>query len=1149
MRKTLLIVGSSLLMYILLTGLIASFLGLPPNKAWILRIALWVIGLVAAALIVWFLADKQKKEQAAAAGQEEAPSGGEDLAVLIREAEKKLAAAQLGKGARIGNLPAILLLGETSSTKTSIVLYSGLEPELLAGQVYQDANVTSTRSANLWFTRRTLFVEAGGKLLDDQAAFAYLAKRLQPRKLGAVVGKGGQAPRAMLVCVDAERLTVGAQAVSTLARNLRARLGEIAGLFGIQLPVYVLFTKADRLSFFADFVRNLTKEEATQPLGVTLPIAGLSSGIYAEEQAARLGGAFDQIFRALCNARPEFLARENDATKLPGAYEFPREFRKLRGALVQFLTDLCRPSELAVGPFLRGFYFCGVRPVTVQEIAPVPEARTPEKQSSPSAREATAMFRIPTGGQAAAPQAQRVAVSRRVPQWLFLTHFFNDVLLADRVAMGASGSSTKTSLWRRVLLVAAAVVALVFCIGFTVSFVLNRGLETQVVDALKGTAVAPVAPNLASLDSLKQLDALRRSLMALKEYKGELRYHWGMYVGDDLYPGARRAYFKRFKELLFGQTQNSLVTSLATLPPTPGPTYDDTYGKLKAYLITTSNPDKSTPENPAPQLLDTWKGSQNVDPERLDLARKQFDFYSSELLIDDPFGKQNDSDAIEKARRYLNQFGELDRVYQNMKADAPKTGVNFNRQYPGSASYVVDGYEVAGAFTKQGWDFMTTSFRRVDKYAKGEAWVLGPQGAAIINDQAKLREQLQARYENDFIAQWRAYLKSARVVGYANLKDASDKLGKLTNNDSPLLALFALASLHTAVADDKIKKVFQPAAAVVPPGAERFIGPSNQDYVSALTKLQISVDGVAKAADPNDPAAASQTQAAADSARVSTKQLAQSFNPDPDNHVDASVQQLLLDPITYTEGLLRGQGAAALNAAGQGLCSKFRAALGKYPFNPASKQDAAVTDLNGIFHAPDGALWVFYEGSLKKLLVKQGGEYVPVSGGNPKLSPAFVSFFNQAAKFSEALYAGGSADPHFTYTLRAMPTDTVKQVSLEIDGQKLDSSGGSAAKPFTWKGSDPHGVSGTFGSDNYSFANETGLWAVFHFFDRVDNREHSPTGELLDWYPRQGNPPTRTTQNGKPVSIRFELNMGATPHVFEKNFFKNMACVSEVAKP
>ncbi len=1150
MRKILITVASGLLAYLVLAWLSGNLFGLTGAKLWILRIALSLIGVLAAGVLVWFFASKQKEKAAAEAGAEEAPTGGGELAVLIRDAEKKLAAANLEKGARIGNLPAILLLGEPSSTKTTIVLHSGLEPELLAGQVYQEGNVTSTRTANIWYSRRTLLVEAGGKLLDDAAARSYLLRRLQPRKLRAVVGQGGQAPRAALVCVEIERLTGGAQALATLARNLRARLVEIAELFGIQLPVYVLFTKTDRLPFFADFVRNLTKDESTQPLGSALPLAGPSAGVYGEEQAARLGGVFDRIFRALADARPELLSRENDATKLPGAYEFPREFRKLRGSLVQFLLDLCRPSQLSAGPFLRGFYFSAVRPVIIQEVAPVPEPRVQEKPAAAPGSQATAMFRVPSGGQApAAIPQRRVAVSRKVPQWLFLTHFFNDVLLADRAAMGASGASARTDLWRRILLLAAAALCLVFAIGFTVSFFLNRGLESQVNQALQGaTAPAPGA-GLASLDSLTHLDALRQTLPLLRD--APLRYHWGLFVGDDLYPGARRLYFKRFHQLLFGQTQASLAAFLGGLPPAPGPNapaYDDAYNPLKAYLMTTSNHEYSTPEFLSPLLLKTWSAGQTVDPDRLQLARKQFDFYAGELKLENPFSRQNDQGAVQKARDYLARFGDLERVYQTMKSQAPQTTINFNRQINGSRQYVVDNYDVAGPFTRDGWKFMNDAIRNPGRYVHGEKWVVGDQ-AAVNSDPRELFKPLLARYEADYTKEWRTYLRSASVVKYKDLKDASAKLSALADGSSPLLALFALAAQNIPWDDDPvIAKDLQPVSYLTPPKSERYIGPQNKDYINALIKLQSDLDAVASSPAGADSPAANQAMNDARDARNTTNQLAGfNFNPDPEK----LALNLLLQPIANVEAKLHGAGADDLNAAGRDLCGKFHAVFSKYPFNLSGKQDAGVAEVNGLLHPPDGALWQFYNDSLKKLLPKQGNQYVPAQGTSVTLSARFVKFFQQAAAVSDFLYAGGSPDPHFSYSLKPVASDGIQRIGIEIDGQSLEWAGGApVAKQFTWQASGSHGAKGAYTAEGATFSENSGIWAVFRLFGDADQNEPSPGGnEIFDWIIRTGKGGKPSMVNGKPLTVRLEVDMKGAPHLFEKDYFSRMGCVAEVAKP
>ncbi len=568
-----------------------------------LYIVIGVAVLLLIALLVVYLVQQKKKKKAAALaeGGEPAGPGGDEISTLVKEAEGRLAAAKLEQGARVANLPVYVLMGESGTAKTSVMMNSGLEAELLAGQVYQNNAVVPTRAANFWFARRSVFVEAGGALPGDSGKWHRLIRKLAPR--GSVVGKGEQAPRAAVVCYDCENFTrQGAlEAAVAAARNLRARLGEISQTLGINLPVYVLFTKMDRLPFFTEFVRNLSNEEASQVVGATLPMTkARGEGVYADEESARLGGHFEWLFRSLANARPEFLSRETDASKLPACYEFPREFRKLRQTAVQFLVDLCRPSQLSTGPFLRGFYFTGVRPVIINEAAPVaPSAQEQTPGGYGSASGATGIFSV--GARASQPQyaaAAPVAGSRKVPQWVFLGQFFNHVLLADRAAMGASGSSTKTSFARRLLLIAAAVLCFVFITGFTVSFFKNRGLETQVRDAARGiSSTESVGGDLASVDSLRKLDTLRQALGRLVQYRRDgapWSYRWLLYVGNDLYPEARRVYFERFKQLLFGQTQAGMLAFLQNLPVTPGPDYAPTYDALKAYLITTSFHEKST---------------------------------------------------------------------------------------------------------------------------------------------------------------------------------------------------------------------------------------------------------------------------------------------------------------------------------------------------------------------------------------------------------------------------------------------------------------------------------------------------------------------------------------------------------------------------
>ena len=45
-------------------------------------------------------------------------------------------------------------------------------------------------------------------------------------------------------------------------------LRELAQQLGTEVPVYVILTKLDRVPGFTEYVRNLSNNEATQPLGM-----------------------------------------------------------------------------------------------------------------------------------------------------------------------------------------------------------------------------------------------------------------------------------------------------------------------------------------------------------------------------------------------------------------------------------------------------------------------------------------------------------------------------------------------------------------------------------------------------------------------------------------------------------------------------------------------------------------------------------------------------------------------------------------------------------------------------------------------------------------------------------------------------------------
>ncbi|MBN2244072.1 MAG: hypothetical protein JW793_15410, partial [Acidobacteria bacterium] len=1013
---------------------------------------------------------------------------------------------------------------------------------------------------NIWFARGMIFVEAGGALLSQPQRWLYLLRRFRPGRLASAL-RGSQAPRAAIVCLDAEIFTrAGAADALTLAsRNLQKRLAEISREFGIRFPVYALLAKINRLSFFEDFVRNLTGEEAGQVLGVTLPLRPQdTAGVYAEEETKRLGAAFDRIFYSLADHRIHFLQRENDVRKAEAAYEFPREFRKLRNGLVQFLVDLCRPSQLQASPFLRGFYFSGVRPVVVQD---TPVAGRSEAAAQPGfvgGGGATAFFKADASPAAPTRPEPAAPGSRKVPQWLFLTRLFAEVISPDRRAMAASGSSAGASAMQRILLACAAMLFLIFAIGFTVSFVSNRALEREAFAAAEGIASGEAGGmDLPTPDAMQKLDTLRASLAGLTEYEENgppLRLRWFLYTGDAIYPAVRNIYYARFNQLLLLQAREQMLASMRMLPQSPAPTddYSAAYDALKAYLITTSEYKRSTGWL-SPVLVKHWAQGRSVDA-LLPLATKQFDFFAEDLARGNPIDGKNDIAAVDRARSYLSKFSGTEQIYQFMLSDASRRArtINFNEQFPGSAEVVINDTAIPGAFTKEGWAVMQENLAKADRFFGGERWVLG-EYAASRPDAAQLEEELRARYIRDYAAKWVEFMNSTRVVRFTGLKDAAKKLNTLSGAQTPLMALFWLATQNTAVGSGKLTAIFDSVQKVVPPPATevQYVWPANQEYIGSLASLQNAVSRVSEqpaapgAPDPNQGLPIKQS---ADAARTLVKKMAYEFKIDPEFHTETITARLLEAPIEYADALTRTMGAGEINAKARQFCRSFDAIAGKFPFNPAAAAEATVAELNSIFRPQDGQLWAFYNDTLQSLMQKKGAQYAANPDSGIRLTAAFVDFFNRAAGFSDALYPGGMREPLLRYSLTPQRTDLIRDMSVTINGK---TNSGMITRPYTWTGSDSQNVkisARLSGGSSFELQNRQGLWALFRFFADADRWSRNEKGSIVDWVAEQGGQGRPAIAGGKGLAYRFLVDTGAAAPVFQKDFLAGMRCVSQAAR-
>ncbi len=1134
-----------LIVYLVLVWLLGMWLPVHGSDVWILRGVLAFLGLVGAGVVLWFQHKIKKAKESS--GEDPSQAGAtDDLDGLVREAIRRLKHSTLGRGSNLGSLPLVFVMGDPGSTKTTVLIHSALDPELLAGQVYRDSDVLPTSAANIWYTREAIFVDPAGSLMGEADRWRRLVRLLQPARFSAAIGKRAQAPRAALVCFDCETfLQPGAsEAAVSAARRLSVRLQEVSQLLGISFPVYVLFTKIDRISFFADFVRGLSKDEVSEVLGVTLPLRSLSAGVYADEETRRLTKAFDEIFYSLAERRIVLLPRENEGDKLPGIYEFPRELRKLRTLLVQFLVDLARPSHLGTNPFLRGFYFTGVRPVVMEDVVVAPTAPV-EAADAGYGSGATQIFSR-VGSHAAPPPVARGSGSRRVPQWVFLTSLFNDVLVKDRVALATSGSSSRVNLLRRIALGAALFIALIFLTGFVVSFFRNRALETRVREAVADLSTLQTGTNQAAgIGDLTKLENLRSELVDLSDYAehgAPFGLRWGLYEGDQILPDARRVYFERFRRLLFNESQKRVTDNLEALAgksaaSAPNDTYQKSYDELKEYLITTepADHDKSTKEFLTPVLMTHWVGDRDIDNDRRHLAALQFDFFATELAKENPFPTGNSKPLIEQARAYLKQFSGIDRNYMQLLTKAGQGEVSFSDQFPDSAGVIVSSYKVKKAFTRSGFLAVQDALKNPASY--GEEWVLGKNDVKDM-DPDTMRQKLTDRYNQDFVKEWNNVLRSSSVASYVSNADADRKLEKLTGPTSPLLELLYFISHNTDPAPDDVKKPFAAVEAVEPSGPadklpDHYIVPPNKEYVEALGKLQTDIHALAQNPGAPDPAQLTSAGNSADSASQAVTKVITAVQVDQQFSNQDQVRRLLQEPIKNVETLLKRGPIDIANGSGKSYCAAFAGAAGKYPFDPNSLQDVSMDQLYAIFGPTSDALKKLKD-DVKPFTLMVGNRYAPNTQAAVKPSQNFLNFLNHVTALSETLYPTGSLPPKFSYTLKALPS-TLGGVELKIGSETMAGEG--TQKTFTWTGA-PEEISVT--SKGVTLDSATGPWAIFKFVARA--KRMAPNN--LRWVIENNGRPV-TLADGRIESYDYQLQVAGNANPFFD--LQGMRCVSQVA--
>ncbi|TCW85047.1 type VI secretion system membrane subunit TssM [Burkholderia sp. SRS-46] len=936
--------------------------------------------------------------------------------------------------------------------------------------------------------------DAGGRRreIDRAEWFGFLGMLRRHRPRAPINGA--------LLTVDLATLA-GADEQSRVAEAaaLRARLAELRQELGIRFPVYVMITKMDGLTGFAEYFGALTAEGRAQTWGFTLPFG--KETVAKEGLRARCHEELTHLAERLAGSIDTHLQDEYDPRKRRSLAALPEAFTALLGPLIDLIDRVfldSRYDDTQLHSTLRGVYFTSAR----------------QRGSEIVAERHTVVQRLLSTEDHAPVSPVRAEGNQ--------SFFLHDLL--TRVVFPEAHLVSPNLRWeyryRLLRLIGHTLALLLFAwlaLGLRVSFGNNSGY----LDVI-GRKVQALTARVTQLYKMPKPDAVPDTLTEaryLPTFPGldlsdpSSTWRYGLYTPQDIATESRHTYDALEDNLLLPQIVRRLedVMSGAIANRDPKAAYD----ALRVYLMLYDNA-KFSADDVKAWVLDDWARTDSaaVFGGRASMIDHVQQLFSGERVVQAPLIR-NDA-LVQQARAFLDGSNATDRLYQRAKAAmlkeapdeftllravGPQAGTVFTR-----ASDAPLSRGVPGLFTFDGYRNLFD--KRLPEFVQiardDDAWVMGRSYLAGLSDSAQkktaeivgnaagtddaLTDAVRREYLMEYAQQWEAFLDDIRTVTGTSLAFNLKVLRSFAAPDSPLARLARAAVRETTLTQPAAASngsLMQKTADQLNQKADKALGIRASERVerelvdNRFAALREVVTGNAAAQFDVQSAGAPADRTGLDGVTnllndyytaLTVADNALSNNSMPPASDTAAKLKMTADtmPAPFRAILLKlaADGSREVNQGiGQLLSRQMQAMVGdtcrltiegNYPFSPGSKRDVGIDDFTRVF-AQGGVIDDFFAKTLAPFVdtAAKPWRYRTLPGATEPVQGPDLEPFEHAKAIRDIFFNDpGHKQLTWKADIRIPELDpTITSLSLDIDGQTTLYRHGPVA-PFTvtWPG-------------------------------------------------------------------------------------------------
>lgn len=691
---------------------------------------------------------RYQKRRAATRALEEtlivAPAG--DRAVLADRMQEALAKLKKKGGSTyLDDLPWYIIIGPPGAGKTTALVHSGLEfPGTDKASV---AGFGGTRNCDFWLTEDAVLIDTAGRYTtqdsdgkaDGASWQAFLEQLKEARPKQPING-------VILAFSCDDLLTASVDDLDAHAVTIRKRLEEIYAELRIEVPVYVMFTKADMIAGFREFFGAFDEDRRRRVWGVTFQTKNRKEETYRSASAE-----FDALISRLSSEVTDRLNEETDSMARILAFGFPGQMASVQRNVVDFLRRVFQsPQDLHA--VLRGFYFTS----GTQEGTPIDQV-------------------LGTMAKGSGYPTQFMSGSGRS---YFLQDLLKKLIFAERDWVGYDRKARRLRAVLRGVATTAVVMVTALALGlFGLSFWENATLVRQAGQVAKlYQLTVQSSPELtrATLSDPNPRPVLNALAMLRDMPAGwgdprqpTLVQHMGLSWHDSIRRSALDAYSDALERHLRPRMMLQLETDLQdhiNRQDSAG-----TYHALKAYfLVAKQQPGGSGDGVVQSYFAKAWLGC-DWGAAGAGGYTEATAHLAAMLALDDqvtPFLKPKKS-LVDAAQQMLATLPLAQLAYSLIRSEAavlpPLRLIEaLNGRQADLVFRTVDGarldtLEVPGLYTFSGyWDGFRIALDRAALRLEQEAWVVGQPGLIQNHsgELAGLNRDIHALYQADFVRNW-----------------------------------------------------------------------------------------------------------------------------------------------------------------------------------------------------------------------------------------------------------------------------------------------------------------------------------------------------------------------------------------------------------